>query len=111
MLVATMQLVTQLLIFVVNRSTQQLIRVIFKGDRAVIADHWVPFWDDTSILSALIMGDGAVIVGVVDVEAPMTVLPQGAIPFSVVGLFITAFEAVGEGGALALVTLVFGDSV
>ena len=47
---------------------------------------------------------------VIDVEAPMTVLPQRAIPFGVVRLFITAFEAVGERGALALVTFVLGDS-
>jgi len=57
------------------------------------------------------MGNGAVIVGVINVEAPMTVLPQGAIPFGMVGLFVTAFEAVREGGALTLVTLVFGDSM
>ena len=58
----------------------------------------------------MVIRDGAVIVNVIDVEAPTTVLPQRAIPFSMVGLFITAFEAVGERGALALVTLVLGDS-
>jgi len=56
------------------------------------------------------MGDGAVIVGVVDVEAPVTVLPQGTIPFGMVRFFVTTLKAVGERGALAFVTLVFGDS-
>ena len=55
------------------------------------------------------MGNRAVVVGVINMEAPVTVLLQGAIPFGVVGLLITAFEAVGEGSALALVTLVLGD--
>jgi len=57
------------------------------------------------------MGDGAIVVGVIDMEAPTTVLPQGAVPFSMVRLFIPAFKAIGEGGALALVTLVLGDSM
>ena len=108
--VATTQLVTQLLIFVVDRSAPELIQVIFKGNWAVIADHWVPLWKDACISSALVMGDGAVVVSVIDVEAPMTVLSQGTIPFSMVRLFITAFEAIGERGALAFVTLVLWDS-
>jgi len=57
------------------------------------------------------MGNRAVIVGVINVEAPTTVLLQGAIPFGMVRLFITAFEAIGERGALAFVTLVLGDSM
>jgi len=56
------------------------------------------------------MGNGAVIISVVNMETPLAVLPQGAIPFSMVGLFVAAFEAVGEGGVLMLVTLVLGDS-
>jgi len=46
---------------------------------------------------------------VVDMEAPMTVLPQGAIPFDMVRLFVATLETVGEGGVLVLVTLVFGE--
>ena len=47
--------------------------------------------------------------GVVDAEAPPTVLPQGAIPFSVIGLFVAAFETIGERGALPFpFALVFG---
>jgi len=55
------------------------------------------------------MGNRAVIVDVIDVEAPMTVLPQGAIPLGVVRFFVTAFEAIGERGVLVFVTFVFGD--
>ena len=76
----------------------------------MVANHQMPLWDNTHILSVLIMGDRAVVMGVVDMEIPMTVLPQGAIPFSMVGFFVTTLETVGEGGALVLVTLVLGDS-
>jgi len=69
----------------------------------------VPLGDDAGIFDALIMGGGAVVVSVVNAETPPTILPQGAIPFSVVGLFVAAFETVRERGALALVSLVFGD--
>jgi len=71
----------------------------------------VPLRDDTGIFDALIMGGRAVVVSVVNAETPSTVLPQGAIPFSVVGLFVVAFETVRERGALALVSLVFQDGV
>jgi len=56
------------------------------------------------------MGNRAVVMGVIDVEAPTTVLPQGTIPFGMVRFFVTTFEAIGERGALAFVTFVFGDS-
>ena len=49
--------------------------------------------------------------GVIDVKAPMAVLPQGAIPFSVVGFFVTAIETIGKGSVLALVTLILGDGM
>jgi len=44
----------------------------------------------------------------VDMEAPTAVLPQGTISFGVVGFLVTTFEAVWEGGVLALVILVLG---
>ena len=69
----------------------------------------MPLWDDTHVPSALIIGDGAVVMGVVDVKAPTTVLPQGTIPFCMVGFFIVTLETIREGGALAFVTLVLGD--
>jgi len=69
----------------------------------------VPLGNDAGILSALVMGGGAVVISVVDVEAPLAVFPQGAIPFSVIGLLVVAFETVGEGGAFAFVGLIFGD--
>jgi len=76
----------------------------------VIADHWMPLRDDAGVFDALIMGGGAIVVSVVDAETPSAILPQGAIPFGVVGLFVAAFEAVGKGGALTFVGLVLRDS-
>jgi len=70
----------------------------------------VPFRDDASVFDTLIMGGRAVVMSMVNAEAPSTVLPQGAVPFSVVGLLVATFETIGEGGALALVSLVFWDS-
>ena len=69
----------------------------------------MPLGDDTCIFDALVMGGGAVIMSVINVEAPPTILPQGTIPFSVIRFFIATLEAVREGGAFALVGLVFGD--
>jgi len=69
----------------------------------------VPLRDDAGVLDTLIMGGGAIVMSMVDPEAPSAVFPQGAIPFSVVWLFVAAFEAIGEGSALALVSLVFRD--
>jgi len=69
----------------------------------------VPLGDNAGVLDTLIMGGRAVVVSMVDPEAPPAVFPQGAIPFGVVWLFVAAFEAIGEGSALALVSLVFRD--
>jgi len=107
--VATTRLVTKLLIFIVHSGAPQLVRVILESDWAIIADHWVPLGNDTSILDALVMGSGAVVMSVVNAETPPTILPQGAVPFGVVGLVVTAFKAVGEGGALSFVSLFFWD--
>ena len=72
----------------------------------------MPLWYDTCVLDALEMGGRAVVMGVVDAEAPPTVLPQRAIPFSMIRFFVATLEAVGEGGALSLpFALVFGYSV
>ena len=57
------------------------------------------------------MGGGAIIVSVVNMEAPMTVLPQGTVPFSVVRFFVTALETIRERGMFVLMTLVFGDGM
>ena len=62
----------------------------------------MPLRHDACVLDTLEMRGGAVIVSVVDMETPPAVLPQGAIPFGVVGLFVAAFETVGEGGVLSL---------
>jgi len=69
----------------------------------------MPLGNDTSVFDALPVGSGAVVVSVVNAEAPSAILPQGAIPFGVVRLRVVAFEAVGEGGALSFVSLVFQD--
>jgi len=42
------------------------------------------------------MGDGTIIMDVVDMEAPMAVLPQGAIPFGVVGFFVAVEDGVHD---------------
>ena len=77
----------------------------------MVADHRMPLGDNAGVFNALIVGGGAVIMSVVNAEAPPTILPQGAIPFGVIWLFIATFEAIGEGGAFALVGLVFRDGV
>jgi len=71
----------------------------------------VPLGDDAGVFNALVMGSGAVVVSMVNAETPPTVLPQGAIPFGVVRLFVAAFEAIGEGGALTLVSLILRNSM
>jgi len=70
----------------------------------------VPLGDNTGVLDALIMGGRAIVMSMVNTKTPPAVFPQGAIPFGVVGLFVAAFKAVGEGGALTLVSLIFWDS-
>ena len=107
--VTTMQLVTQLFVLIVYSSAPQLVQVVFKGDWTVVADHWMPLGDDAGAFDTLIMGGRAIVMSVVNVEAPLTVLPQGAIPFGVVWLFVTTFETIGERGTLALVSLLFWD--
>jgi len=69
----------------------------------------MPIGNDTGVFDALVMGGGAVVMNVVNAETPPTVLPQGAIPFGVVGFCLAAFEAIGEGGALSFMSLVLRD--
>jgi len=61
----------------------------------------MPLWHNTCVFDTLEMRGRAVVIGVVNTEAPPTILPQGAIPFGVVRFLIIAFEAVREGGTLA----------
>ena len=107
--VATTQLVTSSFIVIVPSSAPQLVRVLLKGGWAYVTHHSVPLWHDARVFDALEVRGGAVVVGVVNAEAPPTVLPQGAVPFGMVRFFIVALETVGEGGALSLpFDLVFG---
>jgi len=69
----------------------------------------VPLGDDAGILDTLIVGGGTVVMSVVDAEAPSAILPQGAIPLSMVRLLVATLEAIREGGALPFVSLVFWD--
>ena len=71
----------------------------------------MPLGDDAGVFDALIMGGRAIVMSMVNVEAPSTVRPQGAVPFGMVGLLIATFETIGEGGMFVLVGLVFWDSV
>jgi len=73
--VATTQLVLQLFVFVIHGSAPQLIRVVFEGDWAVVADHGMPLRDDAGVFDTLIMGGRAVVVSVVNAEAPSGILP------------------------------------
>jgi len=60
----------------------------------------VPFQHNICVIDVLEMGSGAIVIGMVDTEAPPTVLPEEAVPFGMVGFFVTAFKAIGEWGAL-----------
>jgi len=71
----------------------------------------VPLRDDTGVFDTLVMRGGAVIVSMVNAEAPSAVLPQGAVPFSVIWLLVATLETIREGSALVLVGLIFGDSM
>ena len=79
-----------------------------KGGRAVLACAWVPRGHDAPGKGTLVVGSGAVVMGVVSGEAPAANLPQRAVVFVVVGGLLIALEAVGEWGrgarAFALVS-------
>ena len=98
--VATTQLVASPFIVIIPSGTSQLVRVFLKSSWAYVTHHHMPLWHNTCIFDALEVRGGAIVMGVVDAEAPPTVLPQGAVPFSVVGFFVATFETVGEGGVL-----------
>ena len=96
-----MQLVTASFIFIVPRGAPHPVQVVFKGGWAGVTHHRMPLWHDTCIFDALEMRGGAVVMGVINAEAPPTILPQGTIPFGVVGFLVAALETVGEWGVLA----------
>ena len=75
-----------------------------KGSRAVLACAWVPRGYDTPGEGTLVMGSGAIVVGVVSGEAPAANLPKWAVVFVMIGRLFVTLEAVGEwgGGARAL---------
>ena len=75
-----------------------------KGGRTILACAWVPRGHDAPGGGALVVGSGAVVVGVVSGETPAANLPEWAVVFIMVGRLFVAFEAVGEwgGGARAL---------
>ena len=69
----------------------------------------MPLRHNARVLDILEMRGGAVVMSVVNTEAPPAVLPQGAIPFGMVRFFVATLETVGEGGALSLLfALVLG---
>ena len=74
-----------------------------KRGRAVLACAWVPRGHETPGEGALVVGSGAVVMGVVSGETPAANLPKRAIIFVVIGRLLIAFEAVREwgGGARA----------
>ena len=109
--VTTTRLVTQLFILVIHGSAPQLIRVIFEGDWAMVPNHWVPLGNNASVLDTLIVGGGAIVVSMVNAEAPLAVFPQRAVPLGVIRLLITTLEAVREGGPFVLVGLVFRNGM
>ena len=79
-----------------------------KGGGAVLACAWVPRGHDAPGEGALVVGSGAVVVGVVSGEAPAANLPKWAVVFIMIGRLLIALEAVGEWGrgarAFALVS-------
>ena len=72
-----------------------------KGGGAVLACAWVPRGHDAPGKGALVVGSGAVVMGVVGGEAPAANLPQRAVIFVVVGGLLVTFEAVREWGGRA----------
>ena len=75
-----------------------------KGGGAVLACTWVPRGHDAPGEGALVVGSGAVVVGVISGETPAANLLEWAVVFVMIGRLLVALEAVGEwgGGARAL---------
>ena len=77
-----------------------------KGGGAILACAWVPRRHDAPGEGALVVGSGAIVMGVVSGEAPAANLPKWAVVLVVIGGLLIALEAVGEwgrgAGALAL---------
>ena len=78
-----------------------------KGGGAVLACAWVPRGYDAPGEGALVVGSGAIVMGVVSGETPAADLPKWAVVFIMVGQLLIALEAIREWGgrarALALV--------
>ena len=80
-----------------------------KRSGAVLACARVPRRYDAPGEGALVVGGGAVVVGVVSGEAPAANLPKRAVVFVMIGRLLVAFEAVGEwGGRAGTLALVRG---
>ena len=101
MSVATTQLVTSSFVVIVPSSAPQLVRIFLESGWAYVTHHSVPLWHNARVFDALEVRGGAIVMGMVDTEAPPTVLPQGTVPLGVVRLFVAALEAIGKGGALS----------
>ena len=69
-----------------------------KGGGAVLACAWVPRGHDAPGKGALVVGSGAVVVGVVSGKAPAANLPEWAVVLVMIGRLLVAFEAIGEWG-------------
>jgi len=41
----------------------------------MVPNHWMPLGDDAGILDTLVVGSGAVVMNMVNAEAPAAVLP------------------------------------
>ena len=78
-----------------------------KGGRAVLACAWVPGGHNAPGEGALVVGSGAIVVGVVSGETPAANLPEWAVVFVMIGRLFVTLEAVrewsGRARALALV--------
>ena len=99
--VATTQLVTSSFIIIVPCGTPQFIQVLLESGWAYVTHHSVPFRHNARVFDALEVRGGAIVMGMVDTEAPPTVLPQGTVPFGMIRFFVAALEAIREGGALS----------
>jgi hypothetical protein len=65
----------------------------------------VPAGEDAPLLGAAVVGVVAIVVGVVDAEAPVAKLPERTLRFWMVGVRLVALEAVGVGGGLTTFAL------
>ena len=94
-----MQLLSHVVFYVsVKLRATHGIGIILEGVGAVLACTGMPRGNDAPGEGTLVVGSGAVIMGVVSGEAPAANLPQGAVVFIMVGGLLIAFETVREWG-------------